>query len=255
MTESTVKLFDAHFHVIDPKFPLWANNGFLPEAFTCKDYINRMDGKQLLGGAVVSGSFQSFDQSYLIEALHKLGPNYVGVTQLPHTVPDDEIVELNAAGVRAIRFNLKRGGKDQIKHLENFASRVYEIAAWHVELYVDSVDLDVIYKKIIKLPSVSIDHLGLSKTGQKLLLELAESGVSVKTTGFGRVDFDVNITLKTIYSVNPDSLMFGTDLPSTRAKRPFYDSDITLISDSLGDKKAVDQVLFENALRFYRLTK
>ena len=36
-----------------------------------------------MGGAVVSGSFQGFDQSYLLDALDQLGPSFVGVTQLP----------------------------------------------------------------------------------------------------------------------------------------------------------------------------
>lgn len=40
----------------------------------------------------------------------------------------------------------------------------------------------------------------------------------MKATCFGRVELDVENALKSIYEVNPDSLMFGTDLPSTRAK-------------------------------------
>ena len=43
----------------------------------------------------------------------------------------------------------------------------------------------------MSLPAVSIDHIGLSKAGFLTLLKLAEKGVRVKATGFGRVDFDV----------------------------------------------------------------
>ena len=47
------------------------------------------------------------DQSYIIAALKELGPSYVGVTQLPATVSDDEVLSLNDVGVRGVRFNLK----------------------------------------------------------------------------------------------------------------------------------------------------
>jgi predicted TIM-barrel fold metal-dependent hydrolase len=33
------RLFDAHFHIIDPRFPLIANRGYLPAAFTVADYV------------------------------------------------------------------------------------------------------------------------------------------------------------------------------------------------------------------------
>jgi predicted TIM-barrel fold metal-dependent hydrolase len=45
--------------------------------------------------------------------------------------------------------------------------------------------------------------------------------------------------------------MFGTDLPSTRAPRPYEDHDFALIIEALGAKSA-RKVLFENAARFYR---
>ena len=98
---------------------------------------------------------------------------------------------------------------------------------------------------------MSIDHLGLSKAGLPILLKLAEQGVRIKTTGFGRVDFD--IALRNLHSANPAALMFGSDLPSTRASRPFLQSDITRLIDSVGEAQA-DAVLHANAARFYRMT-
>ncbi|MCP5047072.1 MAG: amidohydrolase family protein, partial [bacterium] len=149
------------------------------------------------------------------------------------------------------RFNLKRGGSEGIKHLERLAKRVYDIARWHVELYVDSGELAGMYHLIKDLSSVSIDHLGLSKTGFDVLLKLVAQGVRVKATGFGRVDFDVPEAVKEICNVNPNFLMFGTDLPSTRAPRPYNDNDLLLIIETLGEESA-KKVLVENAVSFYR---
>ncbi len=33
-----MKIFDSHFHIINPDYPLIENNGFLPHKFTIEDY-------------------------------------------------------------------------------------------------------------------------------------------------------------------------------------------------------------------------
>lgn len=250
MAMNRVQLFDAHMHIIDKRFPLIANQGFLPDEFTCQDYLERLKGYGLVGGVVVSGSFQGFDQTYLCHALQTLGPSFVGVTQLPASVSDEEIIELEKAGVRALRFNIKRGGSENVSHLDYMARRVYELVKWHVELYVDSKELPALVVILGKLPAVSIDHLGLSREGFPCLLQLVEKGVKVKATGFGRVNFDVRSALATIHRINPKALMFGTDLPSTRAPRPYSDDDFLLVCDTLGESGA-RKVLCENAMDFY----
>ena len=248
------KYFDCHFHIIDKNFPVVPNQGFMPEAFTSENYLARVKEIDLCGGAVVSGSFQAFDQSYLFHALKVLGPSFVGVTQVPQTISEKELQELNGAGVRAVRFNVKRGGSEDIRHLENFARRVHQLAGWHTELYVDSAELADLFETLVSLPAVSIDHLGLSKAGFPTLLKLAEKGVRVKATGFGRVDFDVRAALTDLYAANPRALMFGTDLPSTRAPRPYQDNDYTLVLETLGEENAAN-VFYKNAIEFYRPKK
>ncbi len=245
------KFFDCHFHIIDKNFPVVANQGFMPDAFTCEDYLARVKAVDLCGGAVVSGSFQEVDQSYLFHALKVLGPAFVGVTQVPQTVSDQELQELDRAGVRAVRFNVKRGGSEDVRHLENFARRVHKLVGWHTELYVDSSELGALFDTLVALPAVSIDHIGLSKAGFPTLLKLAEKGVRVKATGFGRVDFDVRGALIDLYDANPRALMFGTDLPSTRAPRPYLESDYSLVLETLGEEKAAN-VFYKNAVEFYR---
>ena len=248
------KYFDCHFHIIDKNFPVVANQGFMPDAFTSQDYLNRSKAVELCGGAVVSGSFQAFDQSYLFYALKVLGPSFVGVTQVPQTISDQELQELDSAGVRAVRFNVKRGGSEEIQHLESMAQRVHQLVGWHTELYVDSAELAELFETLVSLPAVSIDHLGLSKAGFPTLLKLAERGVRVKATGFGRVDFDVSSALTELYAANPRALMFGTDLPSTRAPAPYQDEDYTLVLKTLGEEKA-NNVFYKNAVDFYRPKK
>lgn len=248
----TPSLFDSHFHIVDPRFPLTANNGYLPPAFTAVDYRVQADALGISGGAVVSGSFQAFDQEYLLNALSELGPGFVGVANLPADVADDEIRRLGSAGVRAVRFNLYRGGSEGVDQLLQLSRRVADLAGMHTELYVDAVDLPELEPTLKQLPRVSVDHLGMSDANRDVLLRLVERGVRVKATGFGRVNLDVASTLRAIHDVDPNALMFGTDLPSTRAKRPFHPTDISLITDVLGTA-AAPAVLSGNGRAFYRM--
>lgn len=245
------ELFDSHFHIIDDRYPLVSNNGYMPENFTHKDYLSRLSKYKLVGGAIVSGSFQAFDQGYLLAALKALGPSFVGVTQLPYDTSDARILELHSAGVRALRFNLYRGGSETLAHMATMAKRVHELVGWHIELYIDPSDLQSIFKIVACLPAVSIDHLGLKKSGFPCLLKLAEKGVKIKATGFGRIDFNASEAIKAFYSANPNSLMFGTDLPSTRAPRPYQDSDFAIVLETL-DNDGAKKVLKENAMAFYK---
>ena len=246
-------IFDAHCHIIDSAYPLIPNNGYMPEFFSVDDYQERTRPLGIVGGAVVSGSFQGFDQTYLIAALNRLGPGFVGVTQLPASVTDTQLQTLDRHGVRALRFNLKRGGSEQLDQLESLAKRVHDCVGWHSELYIDSRELPAIETRLLRLPALSIDHLGLSHEGLPSLLRLAGHGARVKACGFGRVDFAVPGVLQQIHSANPHALMFGTDLPSTRALRPFEDTDIVLLIDALGEDGA-GRALWQNAREFYRLS-
>lgn len=247
-------LFDAHLHVIDPRFPLVPNNGYLPAPFTVADYRARTSHLHVVGGAVVSGSFQGFDQSYLSSALAELGPGFVGVTQLPAEVSAEEILHLDGVGVRAVRVNVRRGGSATVNDLEQLAHRVHEVAGWHTELYVDARDLGELMDRLLTLPQLSIDHLGLSREGLPALLRLVEGGARVKATGFSRGDLSVVTALRVLAAANPAALVVGTDLPSTRAPYPFDEDDLDLVVRALGhDVHLLEAAFHGNAAILYRL--
>lgn len=246
----SMKIFDSHFHIIDFDFPIIENQGYIPPSYITSDYQKETRDWNVQGGAIVSGSFQGFDQDYLLKALKQMGPTFCGVTQLPFTVTDDEILKLHNEGIRALRFNIKRGGSEDLSKLDYFARRVYDLVGWHSELYIDAKELPNIASTIESLPAISIDHLGLSEEGLPHLLKLVDKGIKVKATGFGRVELNVQNALKSIYDVNPNSLMFGTDLPSTRAKRSFEYGDIELIQQ-LFDEQAAYKILYANAYQWY----
>ncbi|MBB5432462.1 amidohydrolase family protein [Nocardiopsis composta] len=243
-------MFDAHLHIIDPRFPLAGDQDYRPEPFTVEDYRARTAGLGVTGGAVVAASFQGYGQAHLLAALRELGPSFVGVAQLPADTSDSGLRDLHAAGVRALRFNLFRGMADDIDAQVQLGLRAADLLGWPAEFYLDSRRLPELAPVIAPLPRVSVDHLGLSAEGLPALLDLVGSGARVKATGFGRGDLDVARALRAIADVNPGALMFGTDLPSTRAPRPFRPSDIELLTEALGPEQA-ERALSRNALDFY----
>jgi predicted TIM-barrel fold metal-dependent hydrolase len=246
------KLFDSHCHVIDHRFPIVANHGYVPPNFPLDDYLAETRPLGVVAGAIVSGSFQANDQTYLMDVLPRLGAGWVGVTQLPNDCPDAEITRLDGIGVRAVRFNLFRGRLDSVDDIVAMATRVHAVAGWHAEIYADAAALKPHADRLAKLPQLSIDHLGMTQAGVPVLLELVAAGCKVKATGFGRVKLDVASTLEAIAKKSPDALVFGTDIPSTRAERPFQPSDIDLVEKVLGPVLA-QKAYWDNPTALYRV--
>jgi predicted TIM-barrel fold metal-dependent hydrolase len=244
------RLFDGHCHIIDHRFPIVANQGYTPPDFPLDAYLAQAKPLGVVAGAVVSGSFQANDQSYLMDVLPRLGVGWVGVTQIPNDYPDDAIAKLNALGMRGVRFNMYRGRIDSVDDVVALATRCHAVAGWHSEIYADAAALAPHVGKLSKLPQLCIDHLGMTQAGVPVLLDLVAAGCKVKASGFGRVKLDVPKTLARVAQASPQALVFGTDIPSTRAERPFMPSDIDLMENVLGPELA-RKAFWDNALALY----
>ena len=101
---------------------------------------------------------------------------------------------------------------------------------------------------------MSADRLGMTAAWVPVLLDLVSAGAKVKATGFGRVTMDVAPVLEQIAARDPAALMFGSDMPSTRAKRPFEAGDIAPLRRVLGPDLA-RRALWDNARAFYRMAR
>ena len=246
------RIFDSHCHIIDHRFPIVANQGYVPPEFRLSDYLDEAKPLGVAGGAIVSGSFQAYDQTYLMDVLPRLGAGWGGVTQIPSDYPDRGITELAEIGVRACRFNLFRGSIESVADIAALARRVHDVAGWHAEIYADAAALKPHLPTLAKLPRLSIDHLGMTEAGLPVVLELVDSGCRVKATGFGRVQLDVPKALEAVARRNPNALLFGTDIPSTRAKRPFEVADIELVERVLGADLA-KRAFWDNPLALYQV--
>ncbi|WHY73786.1 amidohydrolase family protein [Fictibacillus enclensis] len=250
------KIFDTHFHIIDPKFPLEENQGFVPEYYTAKDYLKELKEMsiEVIGGAIVSGSFQGYHQAYFAEAISELGNQFVGITQLPFDIVDEDIFKFNNIGIKGIRFNLYRGLSASPREIRELSERVYRLCGWKTELYVNLQTLDKELEELIfTLPKVSIDHLGMHKCPIDRLKRMVNANIPIRLTGFGRVGYErdeIRELIRILYAENSRCLMFGSDLPSTRAKYRFSSNDIDLIKETVS-REAQDRIFFQNGEDWY----
>jgi predicted TIM-barrel fold metal-dependent hydrolase len=245
------QIFDAHCHIIDKRYPIIENQGYTPPSFTLADYLAQTEPLGITSGAIVSGSFHGNDQSYLRALLPQMGPRWVGITQVPQNVSDAEIASLASIRVRGLRFNIFRGRIDSVDDIVALANRAYSVGQWHAEIYADAAALRPHVAKLSKLPQIVIDHMGMTEQGLPVILDLVDAGAKIKVTGFGRVNMNVPKALEIISARNQNALMFGTDLPSTRAKRPFEAADIQLVKNVLGATVS-EKVLWSNAVGLYK---
>jgi predicted TIM-barrel fold metal-dependent hydrolase len=245
------QIFDAHCHIIDTRYPIISNQGYIPPSFTLEEYKAQTMPLGVTSGAIVSGSFHGNDQSYLRALLPQMGPRWVGITQVPPDISDAEIASLAMIRVRGLRFNVFRGRIDSVDDIVALATRTHNVGKWHAEIYADAAALRPHVAKLSKLPQIVIDHMGMTEQGLPVILDLVDSGAKIKVTGFGRVNMNVPKALELIAARNPNALMFGTDLPSTRAKRPFESADIQLVKDVLGPTVS-EKALWSNAVGLYR---
>jgi predicted TIM-barrel fold metal-dependent hydrolase len=244
-------LFDAHMHIFDLAFLLPGNQGFVPEPFTADDYRARTAALGIAGGAVVAASTQGTDPAPLLAAAAALGPRFVVVAEAHPGQDDAAFAALAEAGVRGVRFNLWRGGAFDIPAMLAHA-RAAAAHGLHAELYADAATLGPHVEALAALPcGLALDHLGMTQAGLAVTLALARSGVKVKATGFGRVALDVPAALEALSRAAPGCLMAATDLPSTRAARPFADDDLALISRVLGPDLTA-AAFHDTAAAFYR---
>jgi predicted TIM-barrel fold metal-dependent hydrolase len=141
---------------------------------------------------------------------------------------DEEILRLDGAGVRAVRFNLHRGGALDVR----LALRVHRLAGWHAEVY--ATDLPAHEERLRALPRLVVDHLGMNPEGLAAAVRL---GAMIKATPRFAGD---------LRAVAPDKLLFGTDLPGTRAPRRFAPADLERVA------ALAPAALADNARAWYR---
>jgi 2-pyrone-4,6-dicarboxylate lactonase len=155
---------DAHCHVFGPgsEFPYAPERKYTPcdapkaALWALRDFLG------FSRNVIVQATCHGADNRALVDALRDARGRARGVATVRRGVTDDELRELDVAGVRGVRFNFVRRLVDALPRDEliEIAERI-EPLGWHVVIYFEAQDLPEFYDFFTSLPStVVVDHMG-----------------------------------------------------------------------------------------------
>ena len=155
---------DAHCHVFGPAdiFPYAPERKYTPcdapkdKLFELRDYLG------FSRNVVVQASCHGRNNDALVDALKASSGLARGVAVVGPSVTEEELKEMDAAGVRAVRFNFVKRLVDATPKevFLKIADRISKLG-WHIVVYFEAPDLEELIPFLQQLPTtVVVDHMG-----------------------------------------------------------------------------------------------
>ena len=258
---------DCHHHIYDGRFPTDSKAVLRPAPATVADY--RLLQKRLgtTRSVVVQPSTYGVDNRCLIDALHQLGLSSArGVAVVDNHVSDAQLNELNAAGVRGIRFNLLQAGATTLDMLEPLSKRITPLG-WHVQVNASSEQIAAASSLWDRLPCpVVFDHfghtllLGREDPAFRVIVKRLHTGQGwLKLSGayidskVGPPDYPESTAVAKAYLAEaPEQLLWGTDWPHPTAQDKPDDAVLFDLFDRwVHDTATQHRILVDNPAKLY----
>jgi 2-pyrone-4,6-dicarboxylate lactonase len=155
---------DAHCHVFGPadKFPYSPNRKYTPvdapkeKLFALRDFLG------FDKNVIVQASCHGKDNAALIDALKNADNKARGIAVIDEEIDDAELMAMDLAGVRGVRFNFVKRLVDFTPRdvLERITMRIAPLG-WHIVVYFEMEDLPELETFFTALPTtVVVDHMG-----------------------------------------------------------------------------------------------
>ncbi|GAA4974334.1 amidohydrolase family protein [Kineococcus glutinatus] len=155
---------DAHCHVFGPgdEFPYAPERKYTPcdagkaQLFALRDHLG------VSRNVIVQATCHGADNSAMVDAVRAAGGRARGIATVRPDVTDAELRELDAAGVRGVRFNFLKRLVDTSPQdeLATIARRIAPLG-WHVVVYFEESDLPGLEGFLGALPvPLVVDHMG-----------------------------------------------------------------------------------------------
>jgi 2-pyrone-4,6-dicarboxylate lactonase len=155
---------DAHCHVFGPgdRFAFAPERKYTPCDASREQLFALRDHLGFDRNVIVQATCHGADNSAMLDALAHAQGRARGVATVRRDVSDAQLQSMDAAGVRAVRFNFVRRlvdftPKDELMEI---AARIAPLG-WHVVIYFEAVDLPELWNFFTALPTtVVVDHMG-----------------------------------------------------------------------------------------------
>ncbi len=224
---------DAHCHVFGPgaTFPYAPERKYTP-CDASKDHLWAL--RDYLGferNVIVQATCHGTDNRAVLDALRAAGGRARGVATVKADISDAALHEMDAVGIRGVRFNFVKRLVDTTPRevLRAIAERVAPLG-WHIVIYFEASDLPEYYDFFASLPTtVVVDHMGrpdVTKPVDGPEFELFVKLMRERTNIWSKVSCpdrlsvsgppgwdDVVPFAKRLVDTFPDRVLWGTDWP------------------------------------------
>jgi 2-pyrone-4,6-dicarboxylate lactonase len=271
---------DAHCHVFGPggEFPYAAERKYTPCDASREQLFALRDHLGFARNVIVQATCHGADNRALADALRHSDGKARGVATVKRSVTDEELQDLNDAGVRGVRFNFVKRlvdftPKDELMEI---ASRIAPMG-WHVVIYFEAQDLPELWDFFTSLPTtVVVDHMGRPDVrkpvdgpefGLFLKFMREHENVWSKVSCPERLSYsgpraligertayrDVVPFAKKVVETFPDRVLWGTDWPHPNLKDHMPDDGLLVdfIPHIATTPELQKKLLVDNPMRLY----
>jgi predicted TIM-barrel fold metal-dependent hydrolase len=261
---------DCHHHIYDSHYPMAPYAVLKPGDALISDY--RLLQKRLgcTRNVIIQPSTYGVDNRLLVDALRQFGLKTTrGVAVVNTTVTDAELKELDAVGVRGIRFNMMPAGATTWEMVEPLTKRIAPMG-WHIQVQASAADILERKELWNRVPcQVVFDHLGhvpepegVNHPVFGMISDLLHKDKGwVKLSGFyndtkiGPPTYADSVVVAAGYVKEaPERLVWGSDWPHPTEKDDNKPDDAVLLdcfAKAVPDAHVRKRILVDNAVKLY----
>ncbi|WP_322865721.1 amidohydrolase family protein [Aquicoccus sp. G2-2] len=264
---------DAHCHVFGPSpaFPFAPERKYTPcnagkdQLFALRDHLG------FARNVIVQATCHGTDNSAMMDACRAAGERARGIAAVRPDISDEALNEMDAAGVRGVRFNfVKRLVDDTPREVFHTIARKVARLGWHIVVYFEAADLEELIPFLESLPTVIVvDHMGRPDVAKPVdhpdfqrFLDLMARNDNIwsKVTCPERLSHDgppgygdVIPFARAVVERFPTRVLWGTDWPHPNMKSHMPDDGnlVDFIAKIAPTPDAQQKLLVDNPMRLY----
>ena len=264
---------DAHCHVFGPasKFPFAPERKYTP-CDASKDQLFEL--RNFLGferNVIVQASCHGTNNDALEDALLSSNNLARGVAVVSPDITDSDLKRLDAAGVRAVRFNFLKRLVDNAPRdiFHNIAKKIANLG-WHVVVYIEAEDLEDLVPFLQSLPTdIIFDHMarpdvtaGLNSPNFTLFQKIMENEKfwcktscpeRLSKEGPERNYSDILPFMRLLIENYSERVLWGTDWPHPNMKSHMPDDGklVDILEEIAPTPQLQRKLLVDNPMRLY----
>ncbi|MEN5032879.1 amidohydrolase family protein [Pseudomonas sp. Ps21-P2] len=266
-----VGAWDAHCHVFGPAadFPYAEDRSYTPPDAPFETLQALHNHLGFTRGVIVQASCHGSDNRAMLDAIARSEGRYRGVAIVDGSETDEQLAEMDAGGVRGVRFNFVAhlGGAPDLDVFDSTVDRLADLG-WHVVLHLDAQDILTYAERLARIPvPFIIDHMGRVKAQDgieqqsfRALQQLMENPLAwVKVCGAERVSVgrrpfeDAVPFAQKLIELAPERVLWGTDWPHPNISKDMPNDGglVDLMFNFCTDPLLRQKLLIDNPMKLY----